>query len=739
MRSRPALILSAAVATLLTASADGRTFTTEDVLRLEGFGVASGSPDGRFVAFVKVRSKVNAKLPIRSFMNGMDRSDVWLYDIETESSRQLTDGSRDGAGFFAPSWSPDGEQLAMLSTRGGTVTAWVWRRRGARLEQVSTETVELGKPLWISNREMVCATPAQGEQPVWFDLDVRGARSASAAWMRADSGAGATASAVVSPSGSGLRERRMGRLRRYDAVAKKAVTIADGTFTDLSVSPDGRWLAAYELAGRLGPVAGEALPNRNPSFYRLVVFDGSKRRSAVELSEMEEPLPGAVAWLKDGALAARIARRGVRTDWFAIGPDGARVNLTGKWDAAPGALVADAEGATFLGAYKGQLWRLAPGAAARALTNRAAIDVAAIAFSDSGALAVRGSRGGAMGWYALDQADGKVSALPVVEEGGEALAYVARHEALVFAAPDGRGRRALRMRSVGEAQARTIAVINTFLGEIDQGEFRSFRYRTAGGRELTAWLLLPPGHREGVRYPTVVSVYPGLVYSGEFRPRASVESASGYNPQLFAASGYAVLFPSIPLSAEGTPDEPYDRIREGVMPAVEAAVRLGFADGERVAVFGHSFGGYAAFALATQPSRFRAVIACSGFANLTSLYGAFDPRFRYEDEARNRLLFMVFAESGQFRLGSPPWADAARYARNSPLTFVDRVTTPVMILQGDQDYVPIQQGEEFFTALFRQRKAAVFVRYWGEGHSIESPANIRDMWTRISAFLGERL
>ncbi len=329
MPSRPALILITAVAAWLSASAAGRTFTTEDVLRLEGFGLAASSPDGRFVAFVKVRPKWNAKMPIRSFMNGMDRSDVWLYEIQTGGSRQLTDGSRDGAGFFAPSWSPDGEQLAMLSTRGGTVTAWVWRRRGARLEQVSTETVELGKPLWTSNREFVCATPAQGDQPVWFDLDVRGARSASAAWMRANSSSGATASAVVSPPGDALRKRPVGRLRRYDAGTKKAATIADGTFTDLSVSPGGRWLAAYELAGQLEPVAGEALPNRNPSFYRLVVFDGSKRRTAVALSEVEEPLPGAVAWLKDGTLAARIARRGKRTDWFAIGPNGAQANLTG--------------------------------------------------------------------------------------------------------------------------------------------------------------------------------------------------------------------------------------------------------------------------------------------------------------------------------------------------------------------------------------------------------------------------
>jgi len=67
------------------------------------------------------------------------------------------------------------------------------------------------------------------------------------------------------------------------------------------------------------------------------------------------------------------------------------------------------------------------------------------------------------------------------------------------------------------------------------------------------------------------------------------------------------------------------------------------------------------------------------------------------------------------------------------------VETPLMIMQGDMDHVPIQQGEEFFTALYRQNKRARFVRYWGEGHLINSPANIRDMWHQIYSWFDEFL
>ena len=63
-------------------------------------------------------------------------------------------------------------------------------------------------------------------------------------------------------------------------------------------------------------------------------------------------------------------------------------------------------------------------------------------------------------------------------------------------------------------------------------------------------------------------------------------------------------------------------------------------------------------------------------------------------------------------MGQPPWLDPARYIRSSPLFYAEQVETPVLIVQGDPYDVPIQQGEEFFLAMYRQNKRATFVRYW---------------------------
>jgi dipeptidyl aminopeptidase/acylaminoacyl peptidase len=146
---------------------------------------------------------------------------------------------------------------------------------------------------------------------------------------------------------------------------------------------------------------------------------------------------------------------------------------------------------------------------------------------------------------------------------------------------------------------------------------------------------------------------------------------------------------------------------------------------------GQSFGGFSTYGLVTQTQKFKAAVSLAGLSNLISLYGTFGARERYTNFPQENLFMQSLSESAQVGMGNPPWKDQGRYIRNSPITYVDRVKTPLMIIQGDMDYVAIQQGEEFFSSLYRQGKRAKFVRYWGEGHVLESPANIRDMWKQI--------
>jgi dipeptidyl aminopeptidase/acylaminoacyl peptidase len=211
------------------------------------------------------------------------------------------------------------------------------------------------------------------------------------------------------------------------------------------------------------------------------------------------------------------------------------------------------------------------------------------------------------------------------------------------------------------------------------------------------------------------------------------------NLQLLAARGYAVLIPSMPLRPEGETTDPYLELTKGVLPAVDKAIDLGIADPKKLAVMGQSYGGYATYGLITQTNRFQAAVVLAGISDLASMYGGFDARFRYDEFANERIFLQAWAEGGQGRMGSPPWKDLGRYLRNSPIAYAERVQTPLLIIQGDLDYVAMQQGEQFFTALYRQNKRVRFARYWGEEHVFESPANIRDMWQQIFKWLDEHL
>src|SRR5262249_596076 len=183
----------------------------------------------------------------------------------------------------------------------------------------------------------------------------------------------------------------------------------------------------------------------------------------------------------------------------------------------------------------------------------------------------------------------------------------------------------------------------------------------------------------------------------------------------------------------------YFELTKGVLPAVDEVVSDGFVDPQRVGVMGSSFGGYSVYGLITQTTRFKAAVAIEGITDLVSYYGTIEAGSRYEDKYQVSSAIKRSEKDGQQRLGGPFWKDYDRYRRNSPISYVERVQTPVMMIHGDMDSVPIQQAEQFFTALERQGKRARFIRYWGESHVIESPANIRDMWQQIYRWFDEFL
>jgi dienelactone hydrolase len=283
---------------------------------------------------------------------------------------------------------------------------------------------------------------------------------------------------------------------------------------------------------------------------------------------------------------------------------------------------------------------------------------------------------------------------------------------------------------------------NEWMRELKLGTAEPIKYEATDGTPLTAWLLLPPDYAKGTKLPVVTIVYPGLVY-GATAPAAFLPHQINFeHPQLFAALGYAVLLPSMPEPKNPTESHSLRRLPLGVLPALDAVVAQGIADPDRIAVLGQSDGGFAVLGLLTQTNRFRSAIASASFGNLVSLYGTLYGQYRYGDGGRpekGQVLRMLQMEKGAMGMDGPPWEQPDRYRENSAVLQADKITTPLMLVHGDQDFIPIQQAEEFFTALYRQDKRARLMRYQGEGHTIAYRANVLDLWQRMANWLAETL
>jgi dipeptidyl aminopeptidase/acylaminoacyl peptidase len=210
--------------------------------------------------------------------------------------------------------------------------------------------------------------------------------------------------------------------------------------------------------------------------------------------------------------------------------------------------------------------------------------------------------------------------------------------------------------------------------------------------------------------------------------------------QYLLTRGFAVFH--APLSTERKhATELIDMVTNAVLPWLDIlGKRREIIPGE-YAFFGHSNGGYVALALEAMTTRFKAIVASSTFPDLAAnlLSSAMDKvaldcagqvlqadRFYYEDATQ------------PYTFGAPFWQAQEKFIRNSPLFRMESATTPLLLIVGEFDFSP-RQMESVFSILYGRGVPVELAYYWGEGHVVGSPGNIRDEWERTDAFLRKHL
>jgi dipeptidyl aminopeptidase/acylaminoacyl peptidase len=316
--------------------------------------------------------------------------------------------------------------------------------------------------------------------------------------------------------------------------------------------------------------------------------------------------------------------------------------------------------------------------------------------------------------------DSSVSALGVDDEHGDAVLIDDKTPATVWL-------------SRPEKSAFQVMRLNQYMADVTLATSKRIEYTDQKGVTRNAWLALPPDSPHDVKLPLVVEVYRagGLTYN-------PLEWWATYtiNPELLVAHGYAYLFVGVPISPEGVGSEPRTEMLDPVMRAIDATIAAAPIDANKLALFGHSFGHFTALSVLSGTQRFKVAAIASGFTDTPSHFGTFAANLRVH--AQDYLEYAMFgsgwAEGGQGRMGSAPWQDPERYIRNSPNFNADKINTPLMLVHGDLDDISMSQSEEMFVALHRLNRDAEFVRYWGEGHLILSPANLLDLWSRLEGW-----
>ena len=254
------------------------------------------------------------------------------------------------------------------------------------------------------------------------------------------------------------------------------------------------------------------------------------------------------------------------------------------------------------------------------------------------------------------------------------------------------------------------------LGWVALGDCQVVKWKSKEGVHLEGIATFPPDFQKGKRYPFLVMPHGGPEGNDLLSLFGMVKyiAALGYvviQPEYRGSTGYGTEFLNSIYQHFG------DRAYRDVESATDFAIAQGWADPNRLAMFGWSAGGFLTSWTVTQTSRYKAAIEGAGITDWGS--------------------FIWTSDVAQFDYDARwPDQDPAAFQKFSAVMFADRVTTPLLILHGAADIrVPTYQGREFYEELLAKGKTTRMVTYPGSGHFPNLWEQQLDVYREIAAWL----
>jgi dipeptidyl aminopeptidase/acylaminoacyl peptidase len=683
------LVLFVAVPSL----AQKRNINEKDLFNFVWIGDPQVSPDGSQIAFVRVT--------VNDRKEGYNTS-IWTVQTATGQTRQLTSGIRDST----PRWSPDGKylcfvrvpekdgrpdqpQLFMLSMAGGEAFQFTSVPRGAGGPQWSTDGKMISFYNGATAEEIAKAAPKNSPTP------------------------------APSPSASPKPEERESDVR----VITRAVYRSNGAGYVDNKHPQHVWVVSAPKA------SDEKVTPKQLTSGR---YDDGK-----------------VTWAKDNSRLYFVSDHNDEpyyelptTDIYAVSVNGGEPQKLTSFDMGSGALSVSPDGKKFafyaslnkpVQSYtEPDLWvmDIAPNAVPKNLTKDFSSDVGSGVGGDN--TAPRSPGGNPPIW----SADGRKIYAPFAKEGkanlgafdsttGRETDVTSGNQAVVSvrSVPDA-SKFALLISTptrIGDlywldgtsGQPRQLTHVNDELfSKLNLTEPEEVWYTSFDGKKVQTWIQKPPNFDPNKKYPLILNIHGG--------PHAAYGFIFDHEFQWMAAKGYVVLYPNPRGSTSYGQDfgniiqyhYPGDDYKD-LMAGVDEVLKRGYVDEKRLGVTGGSGGGLLTNWTITQTTRFAAAVSQRDISDWADWWYTAD--------------FTLFQPTW---FKAPPFEDPEDYRARSPITYINKVQTPLMLILGESDYrTPTSSGgEQMFRALKYRKIPTVMVRFPNETHELSRSGQ---PWHRI--------
>jgi dipeptidyl aminopeptidase/acylaminoacyl peptidase len=707
MRTILSVLLITFVFVVSPALGQKRNITEKDLFNFTWIADPQISPDGSRVAFVRVT--VNDK------KDGYNTS-IWTVSTSNSETHQLTSGTRDSS----PRWSPDGKylvfvrvtekdgkpdvpQLFMLAMAGGDSFQFTTLARGA------------SQPQWSPDGKLIAFVNNANPE----DL----AKQSEMQKEGLPSPAPAAPQPAATPAASPSDPKKSEDKRESDVrVITRAVYRSNGPGYLDYAHPQHLWLivAPRNADEKVSPrqLTSGGFPEDNLTWAR----DGSQIYfTSDRMAEPYYELPSTTVYsvAVSGGEPKKLTSFDMEAGGFTVSPNGKQF-----------AFIA-AIGRPVKSYRQPDLWvmDIAPNAKPRNLTETFDYDIGAGLTGDNNA--PRGGSGnppvwtadgrGLIGVYAkegranlatFDARDGKLTDLTRGDQAvlsfrttpdGSKLVYNVSTPTLIgdlylFERP---GRDAKQLTHLNDA----------LFSHLKLTAPEEIWYQSFDGKKIQAWVQKPPDFDSTRKYPLILNIHGG--------PHAAYGFVFDHEFQWMAAKGYVVLYPNPRGSTSYGQDfgniiqynYPGDDHKD-LMAGVDELLKRGYIDEKKLGITGGSGGGVLTNWAIGHTTRFAAAVSQRDIADWSSWW-----------------------YSADFTQFHPSWFKGAPFEdpdfkRRSPITYIDKVTTPLMLILGEADWrTPTGAGgEQMFRALKYRKIPTVMVRFPNESHELSRSGQ---PWHRI--------